>query len=135
MKLILVGSAILGAAVLIFAATLVASNRALDDDAAAASTASGHDMSGTSGGSGVTTAKGTSYAGAAPDNAKELAKAHKPYPAALPPTTPGDVLKVHMVLKDVTIEIAPGDQVPGLGLRGRRTRARSCTHARDRPSR
>ena len=116
MKLILVGSAILGAAVLIFAATLVASNRALDDDAAAASTTSGHDMSGRSGS--MTTIKGTSFAGVAPENAKELALAHKPYPAALPPTTSGDVLKVHMVLKDVTIEIAPGIKYQAWGFEG-----------------
>lgn len=115
MKLILAGSAILGAALLIFAATLVASNRALDDDAAAASSTSGHD---TSGSSSTTTMKGTSFAGAAPENAKELAKAHKPFPAALPPTTPGDVLKVHMVLKDVTIEIAPGVKYNAWGFEG-----------------
>ena len=31
----------------------------------------------------------TSYAGAAPTNADELAAAHKPYPATLPPRRPG----------------------------------------------
>ena len=33
------------------------------------------------------TVKGQSFAGAAPANAAELAKAHEPYPAALPPLT------------------------------------------------
>ena len=114
MKLILVGGAILGSAVLIFAATMIASNRALDDDAVAANSTGGHDMTGGS----STSMKGTSFAGAAPVNAKELAKAHKPFPAALPPTTPGDVVKVHMVLKDVTIEIAPGVKYNAWGFEG-----------------
>ena len=35
------------------------------------------------------TVKGMSFAGAAPDNAAELAKAHTPYPAELPPLTRG----------------------------------------------
>jgi nitrite reductase (NO-forming) len=50
----------------------------------------------------------TSYSGAAPENAAALAKAHVPYPAALPAVLPGPVANVHLVLKDVTIDIAPG---------------------------
>jgi nitrite reductase (NO-forming) len=50
----------------------------------------------------------TSYAGAAPENADALAAAHKPFPAALPAAPAGDVANVDLVLKDVTIEIAPG---------------------------
>ena len=50
----------------------------------------------------------TSYAGAAPENAEALAAAHKPFPAALPAAPAGDVANVDLVLKDVTIEIAPG---------------------------
>jgi nitrite reductase (NO-forming) len=53
-------------------------------------------------------ATATSFAGAAPANADALAAAHKPYDAALPPLTPGNVVNVHLVLKDVTIQIAPG---------------------------
>ena len=105
-SLVIVGG-ILAAALLVFAATIVASNRALSDDEAAASagttTAPMDHMAATSG----ATIKGTSFAGAAPENAAELAKAHAAFPAALPPVPPGDVVKVHMVLKDVTIEIAP----------------------------
>jgi len=50
----------------------------------------------------------TSYAGAAPENAEQLAAAHKAVPAALPPAAPGAVADVHLVLKDVTVQIAPG---------------------------
>jgi nitrite reductase (NO-forming) len=50
----------------------------------------------------------TSYSGAAPADADALAKAHTPYPAALPAVLPGPVANVHLVLKDVTIDIAPG---------------------------
>jgi nitrite reductase (NO-forming) len=50
----------------------------------------------------------TSYSGAAPENAAELAKAHAAYPAALPAVQPGPVANVNLVLKDVTIDIAPG---------------------------
>ena len=106
MKLILVGSAILGAAVLIFAATLVASDRALDDDVAAAAGT-------TSPTSGSANDQNTalplnSFAGVVPENAQELAKAHKPTSAALPPVPAGDVVRIQMTLKDMTVEIAPG---------------------------
>src|SRR5438552_14507857 len=50
----------------------------------------------------------TSYAGASPDNADALAVQHKPFPAALRPAPAGPVANVHLVLKDVTIQIAPG---------------------------
>jgi nitrite reductase (NO-forming) len=50
----------------------------------------------------------TSYAGAAPSNADELATKHTPYPAALQPAPAGDVANVNLVLSDVTVEIAPG---------------------------
>lgn len=50
----------------------------------------------------------TSYAGAAPADAAALATAHTPFPAALPAAQAGPVANVHLVLKDVTIQIAPG---------------------------
>jgi nitrite reductase (NO-forming) len=50
----------------------------------------------------------TSYAGAAPENADALAAAHKPFAAVLPAAPAGPVANVDLVLKDVTIEIAPG---------------------------
>jgi nitrite reductase (NO-forming) len=63
---------------------------------------SGMDMSMSSGGT------LQSFAGAAPANASELAAAHTPYDATLPPLQPGDTATVHLVLKDVTVQIAPG---------------------------
>jgi nitrite reductase (NO-forming) len=49
-----------------------------------------------------------SFAGVVPENAAELAAAHKPVDAALPALPVGDLVKVHMTLKDMTVEIAPG---------------------------
>jgi nitrite reductase (NO-forming) len=49
-----------------------------------------------------------SYAGAAPEDADQLAAAHKPFPADLPPAPAGDLAKVNLVLTDLTIQIAPG---------------------------
>jgi len=49
-----------------------------------------------------------SFAGVVPANAQELAAAHKPYDATLPPLQAGDVAKIRMVMKDQTLEIAPG---------------------------
>jgi nitrite reductase (NO-forming) len=43
-----------------------------------------------------------------PENAAELAVAHKPYDAKMPPVPAGDLVKVQMTLKDMTVEIAPG---------------------------
>ena len=49
-----------------------------------------------------------SFAGVVPANAQALAEAHKPYDATLPAAPAGDLVKVHMTLKDMTVEIAPG---------------------------
>ena len=49
-----------------------------------------------------------SFAGKAAANAEALAKAHAAYPAALPAAPAGDLVKVHMTLKDMTVQIAPG---------------------------
>jgi nitrite reductase (NO-forming) len=50
----------------------------------------------------------TSYAGAAPANAMELAMARKPFPAQLPAAPAGPVAHYKLVLKDITVQIAPG---------------------------
>jgi nitrite reductase (NO-forming) len=50
----------------------------------------------------------SSFAGVVPDNAAELAAAHKPVDARLPALTSGDLVKVQMTLKDMTVEVAPG---------------------------
>ena len=49
-----------------------------------------------------------SFAGKVAPNSAELAKAHKPYDATLPPLPKGDLVKVQMTLKDMAVEIAPG---------------------------
>jgi nitrite reductase (NO-forming) len=49
-----------------------------------------------------------SFAGVVPQNAQALAEAHKAYDAVLPAAPAGDLVKVHMTLKDMTVEIAPG---------------------------
>ena len=49
-----------------------------------------------------------SFAGMTGANAQELAAAHKPYDATMPPIPAGDVVKVRMVMKHKTVEIAPG---------------------------
>jgi len=121
MRVPLLGLGVLAAGVLLCVASLVATDRALktvETPTAAAATDGtmvGMDMSS---GSTTSTVKGQSFAGAAPENAAALAKAHTPYPATLPPLTPGDVVKVHMVLKDVTIEIAPGIKYAAWGFEG-----------------
>jgi nitrite reductase (NO-forming) len=50
----------------------------------------------------------TSFAGQGPANAAALAKQHVPMNATLPPAAAGTVARVHLVLVDKTIEIAPG---------------------------
>jgi nitrite reductase (NO-forming) len=49
-----------------------------------------------------------SFAGVVPANAQELAAAHKPYGATMPAIPAGGVVRVHMTLKDMAVEIAPG---------------------------
>jgi nitrite reductase (NO-forming) len=49
-----------------------------------------------------------SFAGKVPANAQQLAEAHEAVDATLPRLVAADVVKVHMTLKDMTIEIAPG---------------------------
>ena len=50
----------------------------------------------------------TSYAAAAPANAMDLATQHSAFPAQLPAAPAGAVAKFNLVLKDVTVQIAPG---------------------------
>jgi nitrite reductase (NO-forming) len=83
------------------------------DDAERAASSVGSmpaDMPGMDMGASSSSTAGTlqSYAGAAPANADALAKAHAPFPAALPAVPAGPVAHVNLVLKDVTVQIAPG---------------------------
>src|SRR6266542_1282654 len=73
-------------------------------------TASSTSMAGMPGMTSTATGTGalTSYAGASPANADAIAAAHKAFPAALPAAPAGPVADVHLVLKDVTVQIAPG---------------------------
>jgi nitrite reductase (NO-forming) len=78
-----------------------------------ATTAATHNHAATAAGAAL-----VSYAGAKPANADELAAAHKPYSAELPPVSPGKVVDVHMKLKDITVEIAPGVHYAAWGFEG-----------------
>ena len=49
-----------------------------------------------------------SFAGKTAADAEALAKAHAATDARLPAVPAGDVVKVHMTLKDMVVEIAPG---------------------------
>ncbi len=49
-----------------------------------------------------------SFAGTTAENAPALAEAHVARDAALPAVPAGDLVKVHMTLKDMVVEIAPG---------------------------
>ena len=50
----------------------------------------------------------TSFAGQGPANADVLAKRHVPMSATLPPAPAGSVARVHLVLVDRVVQIAPG---------------------------
>jgi nitrite reductase (NO-forming) len=49
-----------------------------------------------------------SFAGMVPADAQALAEAHKPYDAAMPPIAATDVVRVRMVMKHKTVDVAPG---------------------------
>jgi len=106
------------AGVLTFSASIVAADRAFSDGerATEAAVSSPHGDEASSAGA---EARGLqSYPGASVPNADKLAAARAPYPAELPPVPAGDVVKVHMILKDVTIEIAPGVKYNAWGFEG-----------------
>jgi nitrite reductase (NO-forming) len=73
---------------------------------ATSSTAAMPGMTGDTAGAGAVPSP--SYAGLAPANADALAMAHTPYPAALQAAPPGAVATVHLTLKDVVHQVAPG---------------------------
>ncbi len=103
----MVAAMLLGISVAIvgfFALLMWSDARDSRDTAAAASGTAGHDHA-----TDHNTAQPlNSFAGVVPENAAELAAAHKPYDASLPPVPAGDLVKVQMTLKDMTVEIAPG---------------------------
>lgn len=119
MKAMLTAGALAVAGVLTFSASIVAADRAFSDGERAATAPPVSSSHGDTTAAAATEARGMqSYAGAGVPNADELAAARAPYPAELPPVPAGDVVKVHMVLKDVTIEIAPGVKYNAWGFEG-----------------
>jgi nitrite reductase (NO-forming) len=98
----------LGALVLILVVVAQSADKARDDAAAASAqvASTGHDHAAAA--TANTSLPLTSFAGKAAPNAEALAEAHAAYPAALPRVPAGDLVRVNMTLKDMTIEIAPG---------------------------
>ncbi|HEY7178997.1 MAG TPA: multicopper oxidase domain-containing protein [Gaiella sp.] len=105
---------LLGIAVGVLAIAAIAAVQAADearDEAGAAQPAStatpaGHDHSAHA--SAAQSLPIQSFAGTTAANADELAKAHVARDATLPAVPPGDLVKIHMTLKDMVVEIAPG---------------------------
>ena len=100
----------IGLAVLIVAVVVMmqATDEARDEAKAAgqpAPAATGHDHASDPG---AVSLPLQSFAGATAENAEELAMAHKATDAMLPSIPAGDLVKVHMTLKDMVVEIAPG---------------------------
>ena len=101
---------LLGIAVAVLAIVAVVLVKTADDARDEAKAAAGTtDHSAHAGGSsGAVSLPLQSFAGATGENAEALAQAHEAYDAALPPVPAGDLVKVHMTLKDMVVEIAPG---------------------------
>jgi nitrite reductase (NO-forming) len=100
----------LGIAVMILGMTAVFLLKAADDardDASAAAATTDHSSHVAAASSAVSLPL-QSFAGQTADNAEELALAHQARSAALPPVATGDLVKVHMTMKDMVVEIAPG---------------------------
>ena len=103
MRLVMIGSGILAAGLLALVASIVAAAKTLDQAGTQTEAPTAHAVA-----AGGATRTMQSYAGIRPQNAEQLAKAHVPYPAVLPPVPEGDVVEVRMVMKDKAVEIAPG---------------------------
>ncbi|MEO5576108.1 MAG: multicopper oxidase domain-containing protein [Gaiellaceae bacterium] len=114
MKLFLIAVALAVGGTLAFAAALVAAERTTGDTAETAAvasttrTATTQPAAASSQGDHNVALPLESFAGKVAENADELAQAHTPYDATLPPLQDGDLVKVKMVMKDKTVEIAPG---------------------------
>jgi len=98
----------LGVAVAVLAVVAIVLVKTADDarDQARAATG-GHDHAAAAD-SGAVSLPLQSYAGTTAENAEELALARPATDAVLPPVPAGDVVRVHMTLKDMAVEIAPG---------------------------
>jgi nitrite reductase (NO-forming) len=101
----------LGIAVGVLAVLAVVLMKAADDardEAKAAAATTDHSSHGAVPADGAVSLPLQSFAGTTPDNAEELAMAHAPTAAALPAVPAGQLVRVHMTLKDMVVEIAPG---------------------------
>jgi nitrite reductase (NO-forming) len=100
----------LGIAVAILAVVAVVLTKTADDarDEAAAATSSMSSMGHATSSSSAVSLPLQSFAGQTADNAEELAMAHQARSAVLPPVAAGELVKVHMTMKDMVVEIAPG---------------------------
>jgi nitrite reductase (NO-forming) len=98
----------LGIAVAILAVTAVVLMKTADDARDEASAAAGTTDHSTHTASSNVSLPLQSFAGTTGENAEELAMAHEATNAVLPPVPAGDLVKVHMTLKDMVVEIAPG---------------------------
>jgi nitrite reductase (NO-forming) len=96
-----------GALAIVAVVAAQAADEARDDVNAGGVTATAHDHS-THDATANQSLPLESFAGKTAANADELAKAHAAYDATLPAVPPGDLVKVHMTLKDMVVEIAPG---------------------------
>jgi nitrite reductase (NO-forming) len=99
----------LGMAVGILAIVAVVLVKTADDardEARAAAATTGHSAASSS--NSAVSLPLQSFAGQTAENAEELALAHVATKAALPPVPAGELVKVHMTLKDMVVEIAPG---------------------------
>ena len=72
-----------------------------------------------------------SFAGQVAPNADQLAKEHAAYDASLPALQTGDVVKVNMVMKDKTVEIAPGVKYKVWAFDGASTAPGPIVHVRE----
>jgi nitrite reductase (NO-forming) len=72
-----------------------------------------------------------SFAGKVAENAEDLAKAHAAYDATVPALQPGDVVKVHMVMKQKTVEIAPGVKYDVWAFDGQHSAPGPIVHVRE----
>jgi nitrite reductase (NO-forming) len=103
---LLLGLAV-GALVIVLVVVARSADQARDDAAAATAQAPAtHDHAAST--SSAQSLPIESFAGKAAPNAEELAMARTATPAALPAVPAGDLVKVQMTLKDMTVEIAPG---------------------------
>jgi len=72
-----------------------------------------------------------SFAGQVAPNADQLAKDHAAYDATLPALQAGDVVKVNMIMKDKTVEIAPGVEYKAWAFGGDTTAPGPIVHVRE----